>query len=620
MQWDRRGFLGASIVTAAYPFARAIAKPPSKNTDLILSFEDAGGSTLNSGAKNNRAYTKAITYLSRRGGGTLAVPPKVYPFDGDSSCVATNVTVLADGATFVGDNCRITLGQGSTGYNIYGLTLIETSGDLRSFLINCYASGCHFKDVHLQKNPPCGGYIAYCQENTAGNLFENVSFSGSNGIFLGGHDHEIRGGWAESFGNDDCWVLKASRAPCYNIRISGFTARGFAALFSIGSEIGTAQADDPSYSLFVRNVSVENCTAQQCTRLAYIKPGGGAADYRDGLVEDVSITSCSIEDLEGTTFYSGICITPGRGAIVRRINFDDIRVRARGRYPAHDVVAGILLRPEPTTDGAGRGGMIDGITINRMVCEDPFGGVNTSSSAPGTAIQNFLAAEKANPSIGTIGQVVIADSQLDGCARAAVGIGGQVKGPIALNGCTLANFAASVAASYDQGSVFAGSPVSLTNLVAIPAPSAPTGTRGVMSDAKPDKTIPYFGDQARTALPSLAPGGSASSVLFTSVRDTWISEVEVAISQPIPASSTDFVRFTLRNAASGAVLGSATTSTGLLAQPGTPASLNGAVKFSGAAASIPKGAQLLVEISQAGSGAAVADPTFTVHCVPFGIA
>lgn len=621
MEWDRRGFLGASVAAAAYPYGRLLAKAPTQGAGLTLSFEDAGGSTLNSGAENNRAFVKAIRYLDRQGGGTLLVPPKVYPFSGAATCSAVNVTVSGYGATFAGNSCRIAIGPDSNEYNLEGLTLVETSGDRSTFLLDCYGSQSHFKDVHLEKNPPALGYIAYCQAGTFGNVFENLSFAGSNGVFLAGHDHQVIGGWAESSFGDDCWVIKATVSPAYNIQISGFQARWFTAILSIGSEIGTAAKDNPDRSLFVRNVVLENCAAQECTYLAYIKPGGvETVDYRDGLVEDITIKNCRLDDATGQRFRNGVYISPGRGGIVRRVNLQDVTIAARAKTPAVQSVSALFLRPLKVTDGAGFAGSIEDIQVSGLRCVDPFGGAASSASAPGTPIHSLVAIEKLDPALGRVGAVDIQDSTVDGCARMAVNLGSNVEGPIRFERCEFKNYAAAIVAAWDKGSVLAKSPVTLMDITATPSPSAPADTRGVMADAKPDKTTDYSGELTRTPLSSLAAGSDASSSIYTSARDTWISKVEVALAEPIPASDADFVRFTLRNAADGTVLASATTSNGSFAQAGASVSLNGDINFTGAAACVPKGSQLVVEISHGGSGAAVVDPTFTVHSVPFGLA
>ncbi|MGN6155375.1 MAG: hypothetical protein ACTHN4_06540 [Sphingomicrobium sp.] len=531
------------------------------------------------------------------------------------------MTVVGYGATFAGDLIDLVIQPDSRGYNLHGLTIIETSGNRASFPLDCYGAGCHFKDLHLEKSPPAAGYIAYCREMTFGNVFENISFSGSNGICLGGHDHQIIGGWAESSFGDDCWAIKSATYPCYNIQISGFQARRFGALVSIGSEIGTPRADNPDRSRFVRNVAIENCSADECTYFAYIKPGGvESIDYRDGLVEGVAVKNCQLTDSSGRHFRDGIFVAPGRGAIVRGITIQDVTITARGATPAVQTVAGLYMRPSKTTDGAGLGGAIENVLVSGLRCIDPFEGAATSASAPGTPIHSLVAIEKADPIIGRVGQVEVVDSVGNGCARMAVALGPNLEGPVTFSRCTFENFAAAVFASTDKGSVMARSPVTLSDITAIPASSSPPDTRGVMPDAKPDKTIDYRGDSAAVAVPSVAPGESAAWPLYTSNRDTWISKVEVSVEQAIPASNTNFVRFTLRNSSNGAVLATATTSSGLLAQAGVPVSLNGDIQFSGAAASIPKGAQLAVEISQGGAGASVTNPTFTVHCVPFGAA
>ena len=126
---------------------------------------------------------------------------------------------------------------------------------------------------------------------------------------MGGRDHQVIGGWAKAARGDDCWVLKSTTYPCSNIRISGFRAEGFAALLSIGSEVGRRVDVRPLGPVYVRAVVVENCTADRCSSLVYIKPGGvapgnPASDWRNGLVEDVTIRNCRIEDAAGEKFRS----------------------------------------------------------------------------------------------------------------------------------------------------------------------------------------------------------------------------------------------------------------------------------------------------------------------------
>lgn len=630
MKWNRRSFLGGSMAAAAacpasIAAAQAVFTGPKdvrvSLEDRILSFEDAGGSIHNSGAENNRVYTKAIKYLSSRGGGILVIPAKAYPFSGSANESGINVTVSGYGATFIGANCRLTIPSDSTAYDIQGLTLVETSGSRSTYLLNCGGSNCHFKDVHFEKSPPAGGYVAYCREQTSGNLFENVSFSGSNGIFLGGHDHEIRGGWAQSEFGDDCWAIKAATRPCYNIRISGFEARGFTAIASIGSEIGTVGADNPDRDMFVRNVVMENCSAVDCTYLAYIKPGGNSgADYRDGVVEDVSIVNCRHEDPSGNRFRNGVYVSPGRGAIVRRLTLKDLTINARGKDPAVQAVTGQYLRVLNSTDGAGTAASIEDVVATGVRCTDPYGGAATGPSTPGVPLHSLVAIEKQDQRLGNIGNVDISDSSIDGCARMAVMVGPQVSGPVRLDRCTLNNFAAAIYAAVDKGSVLARSPITLENITANPSPNAPATTRGVMADYHPDKTVDYVGNKDRASIGTIPAGTDVSTPILSAARNTWVSKVQVVVGQSIPQSDLDHIRFTVRNAVTGKVLGSATTATnGLALTAGVPVSISGDVQFSGEAPILPKGGQLLLEVSHAGRGVTLVEPTFIVHHVPFGV-
>ncbi|QIK77777.1 hypothetical protein G7077_01450 [Sphingomonas piscis] len=327
----------------------------------VVSFAIFGGSPGSSGLTNRTAFAAAVALLSRRGGGTLRVEPGIYPFSGEALLSGRNVTVVANGARFEGPSCRLTLSAQSSAISIVGLSLIDTSGDKETYLLNVLGSACRFQDVHLEKRPAAGGYIAYCRENTIDNLFENLSFAGSNGVFLGGRDHRIIGGWARSAGGDDCWVLKSTIYPCSNIRISGFRAQGFAALVSIGSEVGRRAGVTPLGPTLVRDVLVENCQASECSYFAYIKPGGvgagrAAYDWQDGVVEDVTIRNCQCDDANGTRFRDGVYVSPGRGATVRRLVIDNLQIRARANSPPCRLLPEFICTSSrsPRTMGAAR--------------------------------------------------------------------------------------------------------------------------------------------------------------------------------------------------------------------------------------------------------------------------
>lgn len=445
---------------------------------LTIDFEAAGGSVRNGGERNRLAFAAAVARLAAAGGGTLRIAAKLFPFAGEA-LLASNVTLLARGATFQGPRCRFTIPRGSRNVTIDGLKLIETSGSASAFLLNCGGSGCSFRNMHLEKRPSAGGYIAYCQQYTANNIFENFSFAGSNGVFMGGSGHRVIGGWAESSGSDDCWVLKSTVGPCEDIRISGFRARGFAALISIGSEIGRNAAVRTSQPLFVRNVLVENCVAEACTYLAYIKPGGveggPAYDYRDGLVEDVVLSNCRCEDPAGLKFRNAVYVSPGRGATVRRLAINNLSVRARGRAPATQTVGAVYLHTLQANPSY-RGSTIEDVAITRLRCIDPFGGAASGPGRPGVPIHIPIAVEKQKAGAGRIGRVEIIDAITEGCARNAVYVGPNVTGPIQIQDSRFDGFAASVLGSKDRQAILAMSPVAVRNVVALPSPLAPAGT------------------------------------------------------------------------------------------------------------------------------------------------
>ena len=617
--YARRHFLSASAALAACPtnlFAAVLAG----ETGDVLSFEDAGGSVFNDGRKNNRAFVNAIRYLARRGGGRLLIPAKVYPFDGNALCSASNVTVVGHGAAFAGNGCRLTIDHGCRRFDIEGLSLLETSGAQGMYVFDCFGSNCRFTDVHLENTTPRDGAMGYCREGTFGNLFENFSFRGANGIFLAGHDHQVLGGWGDCHASDDCWAIKAINEPTYNIRISGFTARNFASVLSIGSQVGSLQSDDPSRRIFVRNVILENCTAEACTYLLYIKPGGvDRYDYRDGVVEDVQVVNCRHNDPSGKHFKTTIAIKPARGAVVRRVSVKDVEVTARGAIPVSQNVGAVWMFIPALTNGAGAGSAIEDVSISGLRCRDPFGGVANQGGAAGAPIATPVLIEKQNPEIGHIGAIEVIDSVFDGAARKAVAIGPNLAGPIAFVRCSFTNYAAAPLASVDKGSVVAHSPVRLTDIVAVPSPGGPADVRGVLPDAHPNKQIPYHGDVSRCPVANVEAGRPINYPIYVADRDAWVSKVELMTSNNVKQSDSDFVRVSLRNSANGLLLATAATRVnGIVLQEQVTAAINGAQQMSGVASYLPRGAELRVEISHQGGGAALIEPTFLIHFVPYG--
>lgn len=365
---------------------------------------------------------------------------------------------------------------------IDGLTMIETSGSRATFLLNSGGANCRFRNMHLEKRPTAGGYMAYCRETATNNIFENFSFAGSNGIFMGGTGHRVIGGWAESTIGDDCWVLKAATRPCADIRISGFRARGFTSLISIGSEIGRRPSVRTDQPLFVRDVLVEDCVAEGCSYFAYIKPGGvqgvdggHAHAYRDGLVEDVVLRNCRCEDTMGARFRNGVYVSPGRGATVRRLTVDNLLIRARGRSPATQPVGAVYLYTLQSDRGY-RGSTIEEVVVRGLRCIDPFGGAARAPAQPGEPIQIPIAIERQDPRDGRIGRVDILDAIAEGCARNAVYVGPGVAGPVRIEDARFNGFAAAILGSADREAIRALSPVIARNVLALPSPRAPAGT------------------------------------------------------------------------------------------------------------------------------------------------
>lgn len=390
------GAIGAALLLPGAATTRTFLQSARE----VISVKEFGAVSA-PGKDNTTAIQAAVDAAQARGGAVVHIP-EIYE--------CGNIIVRGDGIVFHGPggwlvNGRITIAPGSEGCQIIDLGLIDKTGDNRSYLLNIAGRHSLFRNVSLVKDPVAGGYQMYIRKEAAHCSFEGLRLRGSNGIFIAGHDHvfsdfELENTMKRGVGGDDAFVLKAADSQTYNVEIRDGTVRGYSAIVSIGSEVGTPERSD--YTAYVRNISVTNVVADRCTRLAFIKPGALIYDWRNGLVEEVRLTDLRLNDPKGDMFTSGLVLSAGRGAIIRGVHATGITVNARaqsqGVLPTAAVDINIVDRGDPAT--------IEDISI-QMSYADPHQGAPNGPRTPGFPVDHIARLEKADPRKGSMENIVL---------------------------------------------------------------------------------------------------------------------------------------------------------------------------------------------------------------------
>lgn len=387
-------------------------------------------------AAATRAIQAAVDFLESKGGGTLVIPGRYRC--GNIVVKRGNVRLQGQDGWFV--DGRLTIARQASNVEVDGLGIVDTRGDNRTYLADISGSNCRFTNFQLVKDPAAGGYQMYLRQTAQGCSFSGLKLRGSNGIMVAGQNHlfedfDLQSTMSKEFGGDDAFAIKAIDATSENITIRNGVVRGYVAIASLGSEIGTSKVGGAPGVL--RNVTVENVTGDRCTSVAFFKPGALIYDYRNGLIEHVVLKNLTLNDLKGEYFRSGIYMLAGRGATIRDVQASGIRITARamdrGVAPTSAVDIYLLDRGAPAT--------IRDVTL-QLQFEDPYAGASHSASRPGYPVDYIAHIEKEDPAKGSVAGIVL---QLDGRGSGIGGIsvGAGMDGAVTLKQARLTQVGAS---------------------------------------------------------------------------------------------------------------------------------------------------------------------------------
>lgn len=442
----------ACIAGLAARASSAAAQLPSSG--LVVSVTEFGARS-NSAADATAAVQAAIDTVQARGGGTVLVP-------GRYRC--GNLVVSGQGVRLVGQggwlvDARLTIRPEAEAIEVVDLGLVDTRRDRRTYLMDVSGRNCRFENVQLVKDPIAGGYQMYVRQRASGCRFNRLRLRGSNGIMLAGRDHlfenfELESTMAKGVGGDDAFAIKGLEESTQDLVIRNGIVRGYSAIVSFGSEIGT-QGGGGGGRGAVRNVTVENVKADRCGGIAFFKPGALIYDWRNGIVEGIRLLNLTLEDQTGERFRSGIRMLAARGATIRNVTASGIRIFARavhrGVMPTAAVDLTLLEQGAPAA--------IEDVVLE-VVFLDPYAGAAHSPQAPGYPVDHIVRIEKNDVGHGTMSNIVL-DIEGRGSGFGGIYVGGGLDGAVEVRRAVLANVATSPPASVGGGGIWTDSRLTL---------------------------------------------------------------------------------------------------------------------------------------------------------------
>ena len=413
-------------------------------------------------ADDTAVFNAAIADAKKNKTAGLRIPPGTYNVSSTLELDVDDFQLLGKDATIAS---AMTAGQplisvDGNGISIIGLRTVLTAQETKSHHYrvsgrNCRIDLCTMEYITDQNTP------AFYVRGGDGFTLTNSTKRGSNAFigFLEASNVVIAGNriYGTMIG-DDAIAIKAIERPSENIRITGNYIYRHAAILSIGSQVGMVRADDPAHSRWVRNVVVDGNTAEECARMAFIKPGALRQDYRDGLVENIVFTNNVLRDETGAKFRTGFDIRAGHGAIVRDVRGtnNSIRARANGDSSKGRMVGALSIR----TSGGGSMATIENIDLD-IGFDDPRNGAPNGPADPGYPVENVVRIDPQDLNLGKV------DLRIDGngCSESGVLVLPGADGKVTFEKLKLSHYNARN--SDRNGGIRTGSLVTLTQDVSM---------------------------------------------------------------------------------------------------------------------------------------------------------
>lgn len=555
-----------------------------------------------------------VTWAQNVGGAEIHCVKDTYSF-GDTTLTlgGDGVKFYAYGATF--RNARIQIGLGATNTAIFGGKVTSDTSSSAWYDLEVFGTYFVIQDLELEKSPITGGVMAYFRRQCAFGKIRGLAMSGSNGIFISGHDLSFVGCNLESkgvdgvSGTDDCYVLKAGDSTnpsvqTYNISIVGGNVRGFYNILAIGSEIGQ-YAVDGDYSNYVRNVTVTGVNAFNCVTLAYIKPGATGLDFRHGLVDNVTMSNCNLFNTLPMINWP-FEIRVGRGAIVRNVTITNCNIfgRCNGTALTHSCI-------ELSGMNLGASATIEDITFENISCRDSYGGVPNSGPTPGEPFDWVIRINRTSAANDTIQRVKFRNIKQYGSEQGGMVIENNPQGPIELYDSDFLQSGITPSAGSFRGIFGVTSATSMViknNKIETGGSQLPAGATNFAADC--DVDIVDIG--------SSAAGANFSGAIWVAPVNSYVWKIELIDGAGIAQNNVDFLTFTVRNMVTASDLPTAnTTLTGLNLTAATAVAMQ-ANSYTTTPAYFTKGTVMRLTTTNSGAGRAITNMRARVHYMRYG--
>jgi hypothetical protein len=454
VEYNRRtALLGSAATLIIVPFGRDACASAGPIPNLQVAAEDFGAQSQ-SAADQTARIQAAIDAVERQGGGTVVIRGSYRC--GNLRLSGHNVRLLGDKGRLI--NGRVTVLPGASRIEVADLTILNTTQDPRSFSLDVAGQNCRFSNVQLIKQPATGGYQMYVRPAAVNCRFDGLRLSGSNGVFLAGTGHsfqnfDFRSTLKQGVGGDDAFAIKAPGTTTRDITIRRGTVRGFAAIVSFGSEIGTNTSD--GHAGVVRNVIVEDVFADCCTDVVFFKPGALIYDWHAGLIENISIRNLMLQDATGRRFRSGIRMMAGRGANIRNVKISSIHIVARAKDAGVAPTAAVDI----TLLDLGAPAAMSNIDLE-VSFTDPYSGEPHSSKAPGYPVDHIVRVEKSNPLIGNLSDIVLKVDAV-GSSFGGIVIGAGLDGAITVARAAMRRIATAPRSALGSAGIWSDSTIAL---------------------------------------------------------------------------------------------------------------------------------------------------------------
>ena len=592
----------------------AVSRTVQSRLEERISVKDFGA--VGDGVTDDSAEIQAaLDEADARGGAEVYFPPAVY------YCAATVISVDGDGVFLNGygatlKDARLRIESTATDTSVHGLKVTDSTSTNGWYTLEVLGTRFLLQDLTLDKTPTTGGVMGYFRRQCSFGTIRGLKSFGSNGFFISGHDLTFTDFEVESkgidgvSGTDDCFVMKSgdstnASVQTYNITITGGNVRGFYNILAIGTEIGQ-YAVDGDYSNYVKNVTVTGVNAYNCVTLAYIKPGAGSGDYRHGLVENINMSNCNLENdlpMINWPFH----IRAGRGAILRNVNISNCNVvgRCDGTSLTHSLIdiSGMNLGASAT---------IEDVTFENITGRDLYGGVANSGPTPGEPFDWAIRVNRTSAANDTIQRAKFKNVKHYGTEQGGIVFENSPQGPIEFYDCDLLETGVNPAAGSYRGitGLTSSTECVIKNTKIDPANTQlPAGATTFSASADVDVVV----------VGSSAAGTGLVAPIWTAPVDAYVWKIELIDGTGITQDNTNYLTFTVRNMGTASDLPTANTTiaTGINLAANTVVAMS-STSYTTAPAYFTKGSVMRLTSANSGSGQALSNMRARIHYMAYG--